>query len=100
MYIYIYIYIYIYTHIYIYIYIYIYTVFSFKNCRFVFCAKIAQRGFCFFRAGQFRTRAHPEKWDMALDSKMPCLVLKSLDGHETGRQAKDLDENFGAPCSC
>ena len=49
--------------------------------------------------GNFRTRAHSEKWDMAFDSKMPCLVLKSLDGHETGRQATDLDENFGTPYS-
>ena len=46
-----------------------------------------------------RTGAHPEKWDMAFDSKMPCFALKSLDGHETGRQATDLDENFGTPYS-
>ena len=53
----------------------------------------------FYMPGNFRTRAHSEQWDMAFDSKMPCLVLKSLDGHETGRQATDLDENFGAPYS-
>ena len=53
----------------------------------------------FYMPGNFRTRAHSEQWDMAFDSKMPCLVLKSLDGHEMGRQATDLDENFGTPYS-
>ena len=50
----------------------------------------------FYMPGNFRTRVHFEKRDMAVESNMPCLVLKSLDGHETGRQATDLDENFGA----
>ena len=36
---------------------------------------------------------------MAFDSKVQCLALKSLDGHETGRQATGLDENFGTPYS-
>ena len=40
-----------------------------------------------YMPGDFRTRAQFEKWDMAFDSKMPCLVLKSLDRHEMGRQA-------------
>ena len=47
--------------------------------------------------GKFHRRAHTEIWDMAFDSKMPCLVLKSLDGHDMGRQATDLDENVGTP---
>ena len=53
----------------------------------------------FYMPGNFRTRVHFEKRDMAVESNMPCLVLKSLDGHETGRQATDLDENFGTPYS-
>ena len=34
---------------------------------------------------------------MAFRSKITCLVLNSLDGHETSRQATDLDDNFGTP---
>ena len=34
---------------------------------------------------------------MAFDPKIPCLVLKSLNGHETSCQAMALDENFCTP---
>ena len=63
------------------------------------CVKCPEGVLIFYMPGNFRTRAHSEKWDMAFDSKMPCVVLKSLDGHETSRQATDLDENFGTPYS-
>ena len=79
---------------------YIYTVFSFYQLPFCSLCENCPKGVVnFYMPGNFRTWAHFEKWDMAFDSKMPCLVLKSLDGHETGRQATDLDENFGTPYS-
>ena len=53
----------------------------------------------FYMLGNFRTRVHLEKCDIAFDSKMPYLVLKTLNGHETRRQATDLDDNFGTPLS-
>ena len=53
----------------------------------------------FFMPGNVRTSVHSENWDMTSDSKIPCSVLKSLEGHETGRQATDLDENFANPYS-
>ena len=53
----------------------------------------------FYMPGNFRTRVHFEKGYMVFESKTLCLVMKSLDGHETGRQATDLDDNFGTPYS-
>ena len=53
----------------------------------------------FYMPGNFRTMVHFEKCDMAFDSKIHCLVLKSLDGHERGPQGTDSDENFGTPYS-
>ena len=72
---------------------------SFRIAVLFLCENCPEGVLDFYMPGNFRTRAHSEKWDMAFDSKMPCLVLKSLDGHETGRQATDLDENFGTPYS-
>ena len=67
-----------------------------------FVRKLPRGAWIFYMPGKFRINVHFETWYMAFDSfdsKILCLVLKSLDGHETGRQATDLDENFGTPYS-
>ena len=74
--------------------------FCFKNCRSVFCARIAQKGgFEFLQAGQFSHKGSLRKMGHGFRFDNNMFGIISLDGHETGRQATDLDENFGTPCS-
>ena len=53
----------------------------------------------FYIPGNFRTRAHSENMGHGFRFEDAMLGIEILDGHETGRQATDLDENFGTPYS-
>ena len=45
-----------------------------------------------YMPGNFRTKVHFEKWDMAFNFENTMFGMRSLDGHGKGRQATDSDE--------